>query len=220
MSTIIPNYSFYLRWSPEDDSWIATCPEMSWAIGHGDTRWAAVKALEEIVALGLKDMAEHNEVPPEPCFFEQRSGQIRLRMPRRLHALLSEEAEREGVSLNAHLNAIIAERGMGGRSSAFEETLKSLIERIEEQASDLEAVRRLVIAGTSATQDAGSSAIPEYSLLASIKDPVRFLSSDEPRAVRMFPGHPCADEQSNRQENIVQLWELDVREGQLSGTGG
>lgn len=45
----------------------------------------------------------------------ERSGQFRVRLPVELHALLAAEAERQGVSLNMLIVALLA-GGMGWRS--------------------------------------------------------------------------------------------------------
>lgn len=63
---------------------------------------------------------------PEPRNEEDFSGKILLRLPRSLHRTLSNQAKREGVSLNQYMLGLLS-----GKSSVAEVGNK-LIERIEE----------------------------------------------------------------------------------------
>ena len=55
--------------------------------------------------------AEADGVPiPKPKSFHQYSGQFRMRLPKSLHAKLSETAEIEGVSLNTLAISYLSER--------------------------------------------------------------------------------------------------------------
>lgn len=106
------HYSYSVRWSDEDQAFIALCPEFPGLSAFGES---AAQALEQIqVAVGLAVETHHAEgwPLPEVQVVSQYSGQFRLRMPRSLHAELAARAEAEGVSLNALAVAFIA-RGLG-----------------------------------------------------------------------------------------------------------
>jgi hypothetical protein len=45
---------------------------------------------------------------PEPSYPEEYSGKFNLRIPRSLHRQLAESAERDGVSLNQYVAALLA----------------------------------------------------------------------------------------------------------------
>lgn len=61
-------------------------------------------------AAGRPGRASRDPIPePAPPFEEQPSGKFTVRVPRSLHRKLSEEARREGVSLNQFVTVALAE---------------------------------------------------------------------------------------------------------------
>ncbi|MFP4082091.1 MAG: toxin-antitoxin system HicB family antitoxin [Candidatus Aminicenantes bacterium] len=56
------------------------------------------------------------------------SGQLRLRMPKGLHAALSEEAEDESISLNTYIVTLLSERHIGKKLLNKMEALQSFFE--------------------------------------------------------------------------------------------
>lgn len=111
------HYSYTVRWSDEDEAFVALCPEFPGLSAFGDS---APEALEQIqVAVDLAVETHHAEGWPLPQVqaVSQYSGQFRLRVPRSLHAELAARAEAEGVSLNALVVSYIA-RGLGSASAA------------------------------------------------------------------------------------------------------
>jgi len=106
----VPTYSARIHWSPEDDSFVAVCPELEEVSAFGDTPEEAAAQLREAVSLVLEDYCQEGAVPPPPAHVASFSGQFRLRLPTSLHARLAAEAEREGVSLNTWVVARLSER--------------------------------------------------------------------------------------------------------------
>ena len=103
------HYSFNVTWSERDTAYVATCPEFPGLSAFGDT---ATEALEEAgVALSLFiEEYESDGVPlPQPRRVPSHSGQIRLRMPKHLHAQLAHYATQEGVSLNTLIVSYLSE---------------------------------------------------------------------------------------------------------------
>lgn len=106
-------YSAIIEWSPEDEEFVAFCPEVPGASGSGETAEAAIAELHESIDVLLGTYAEKRIPIPEPRLREEFSGQVRLRLPRELHRELVITAERQGVSLNTLFVSYLA-RCLGG----------------------------------------------------------------------------------------------------------
>lgn len=92
-------YSMRVFWSEGDGGIVALCPELD-VSAFGDTYEEAVSELQVAIRLALEVYAADGEKPPAPAKAVSHSGQLRVRLPRSLHALLATQAEEEGVSLN------------------------------------------------------------------------------------------------------------------------
>jgi predicted RNase H-like HicB family nuclease len=110
-------YSMRVAWSPEDEVFVASCPELCDLSAHGVTPGEATVELSEAIGLALEAYEEEEWPLPEPRILRTRSGQFRVRLPQSLHAWLAGEAEAEGVSLNTFVIAILSEaRGLSKRA--------------------------------------------------------------------------------------------------------
>lgn len=105
-----PRYSVTIRWSDEDESYIATAPELPGLSAFGDTEEEALRELETAQELFLEVMKERGDPIPEPHALPAASGQLRLRMPKSLHADLAEAAAEDGVSLNSYILTLLSAR--------------------------------------------------------------------------------------------------------------
>lgn len=103
-------HSLKIVWSEEDNGYIATVPELEGLSAFGNTYEEAARELSVAKELYLEIMREDGEEIPEPEILKPYSGQIRLRMPKRLHESLSEKAKEEGVSLNMLIVHLLSER--------------------------------------------------------------------------------------------------------------
>ncbi len=103
-------YPVELRWSDEDKAWIAEVYDLPGCKADGKTQAAAIKAATEAVELWLEVAREEGREIPRPSTEESASGQLLLRLPKSLHGRLRRAAEREGVSLNQYLVALLAGR--------------------------------------------------------------------------------------------------------------
>lgn len=103
-------YSMNTIWSNEDNGFIATVKEFPGLSAFGETRAEAIREAELALKGFLKVYAEEGGELPRPETSKQFSGQLRVRLPRSLHASLSEEADREDVSLNSHIIHLLSER--------------------------------------------------------------------------------------------------------------
>lgn len=61
-----PRYSVTIRWSDEDEAYIATVPELPGLSAFGDTEEEALKELEIAQELFLDVMRERGDPIPEP----------------------------------------------------------------------------------------------------------------------------------------------------------
>lgn len=93
-------YSFKVRYSQDDDGYIAECPEFPGLSAFGDTPGAAIEEAEIALALFIETYKEEGRKLPNPKQLREYSGQMRIRLPKSLHARLANTAEDEGVSIN------------------------------------------------------------------------------------------------------------------------
>ena len=106
-------YSMRVAWSPGDEVFVASCPELGELSAHGRTPTKAAAELSEAIELALEAYEEEEWPLPEPRTVRTHSGQFRVRLPKSLHAWLAGEAEAEGVSLNTFVVTKLAEaRGL------------------------------------------------------------------------------------------------------------
>lgn len=87
-------------------------------------------AAEEIRTLWIETEYEEGEDIPLPSYREQYSGKFNLRLPRSLHRILAEEAEREGVSLNQYVGQLLARRDAQARIENRLALLEGQLEQI------------------------------------------------------------------------------------------
>ncbi len=101
-------YAVLLRPLSEEDGggWFAVVPDLPGCMSDGDTGQQALENVLDAVESWKEEAREIGKPVPEPG---TSLGQWRQRVPRTLHITLKEMAEREGVSLNQLVTAILAE---------------------------------------------------------------------------------------------------------------
>jgi len=123
-------YSINLIWSDEDESYVATIPEFPGLSAFGDTPEEAVEEAK-IAANGfIKVYEEDGRTPPEPGVLKSFSGQLRVRIPKSLHASLALEANKECISLNTYIVNLLSEK------HAFEK-VRNELESIKPRVSEV-----------------------------------------------------------------------------------
>jgi predicted RNase H-like HicB family nuclease len=128
-----PQYGFDVRWSTEDDGFIATCPSFPGLSAFGTTREEALQEAEEVVELYIEEYEEDGVPLPAAAEVQSYSGQLRLRLPRSLHGALALRASEEGVSLNSLLVTLISAGAASSvASQRHDERLDHLAQRVEE----------------------------------------------------------------------------------------
>ena len=104
-------YAVRVYREPDGSGFTAEIPDLPGCITCADTLdevWALIDdAKRGWLELAL---ADGDPIPePAPPLEEQPSGKFTVRVPRSLHRKLSEEARREGVSLNQFVTVALAE---------------------------------------------------------------------------------------------------------------
>ena len=108
-------YPVYVRWSDDDESWIAEVPDLPGCMADGKTREAAIREAGRVAEMWLETARRHRRKIPEPSGAEP-SGKFVARVPRWLHRRLQRMAERESVSLNQLVISLLASREAEERS--------------------------------------------------------------------------------------------------------
>jgi len=94
----------------QDGGWyFARIPDLPGCMSEGKTPDDAVKNVEKARALWLEDAIESGVEIPLPSEQRKYSGKFVVRLPESLHGRLAQGAEREGVSLNQYVLALLAE---------------------------------------------------------------------------------------------------------------
>jgi predicted RNase H-like HicB family nuclease len=95
-------------YAAEEGGYVAEIEELPGCITQGETRDEACEAIEEARRAWLEACYEDGMEIPAPRTEQQYSGRMLLRMPRSLHRRLSEQARREGVSVNQYVVTLLA----------------------------------------------------------------------------------------------------------------
>jgi predicted RNase H-like HicB family nuclease len=112
----VKTYSYHLGWSNEDQGYIATSAEFPGLSAFGESPERALSELRQAIVGAVETLEEDGIETPVHHVRQVFSGQFRLRLPRSLHASLSERAESEGVSLNTLVLSYVSV-GIGARSA-------------------------------------------------------------------------------------------------------
>ncbi len=123
----LSRYRIELFWSREDERFVATAPQFGHRVrAFGSTPGEALRGLEAVLqTVEARYRQEGRRLPKGPGY----SGQLRVRLPRSLHAALASAARREGVSLNTLIVSYLSERA--GDDSVFAQ----LREQFDDSAS-------------------------------------------------------------------------------------
>lgn len=103
-------YTIELVKDPDEPDWFVRVKELSGCMSQGATPDEAISMIREAQELWLEGMLEMGRPIPEPAEpFPDYSGKFVVRVPQSLHRKLAEQAEQDGVSLNAFVTAALAE---------------------------------------------------------------------------------------------------------------
>ncbi|WBF68234.1 type II toxin-antitoxin system HicB family antitoxin [Desulfovibrio subterraneus] len=102
------HYTYRVLWSEEDQEFVGLCaefPSLSWL---DEDQAQALAGIVQLVDDTVQDMQAAGEVVPEPLSHKKFSGKISLRTTPATHRALALAAAEHNVSLNRHINALIA----------------------------------------------------------------------------------------------------------------
>jgi len=123
-------YAISIKWSDEDNGFIATIPGIHALSAFGTTQEGALSELNIAAEAYFESLKKAGKRLPSEEKIIPFSGQIRLRMPRSLHAALSSGAENEGVSLNTYIVTLLSgrrvERELFNRITDIEKMLEAI----------------------------------------------------------------------------------------------
>ena len=121
-------HAISIKWSDEDNGFIAAIPGIHGLSVFGKTREKALSELNVASEAYFKSLKKAGRQLPDEEKIIPYSGQIRLRMPKSLHADLSDWAKDEGVSLNTYIVTLLSERHMGRNLVKKVDALKRKLE--------------------------------------------------------------------------------------------
>ncbi|MGA9625640.1 MAG: type II toxin-antitoxin system HicB family antitoxin [Bryobacteraceae bacterium] len=115
----LDRYRFTVRpmTAEEGRGYLIECPDVPLCMSDGATVEEAIANGRDALKCCLLTMKEFGDPIPKPGSSGVASGQFRLRLPKTVHARLTNRARQEGVSLNTLVTAMIAE-GLGKRKSS------------------------------------------------------------------------------------------------------
>jgi len=65
----MPKYSISIKYSEEDNCYVAAVPELLGCMAHGDTYNEAMEEIQVAMKLWLEVAVEHGDVIPEPMTY-------------------------------------------------------------------------------------------------------------------------------------------------------
>lgn len=126
------NYSFKVRYSKEDEGYIAECPEFPGLSAFGETASEAIEEAEVALELFIETYIDELKELPVPNHKQDYSGQIRIRLPKTLHGRLASMADDEGVSLNTLMLQYLSEGVTSKRERISFEKVLDVIQKTTE----------------------------------------------------------------------------------------
>ena len=145
---IVDTYSIRIVWSDEDEGYIATSPEFEDLSAFGTSAEEAITELEAVIRIAIDTYTDSGWALPEPLRIRHHSGQLRVRLPKSLHARLADEAERDGVSLNTLIVTYLSLRmGEAGASLRIRNELRSIVTVLGEAVELIQLASATALAG-------------------------------------------------------------------------
>jgi predicted RNase H-like HicB family nuclease len=118
-------YPVSIKWSDEDEGYIATVPGIQGLSAFGESPDEALSELKVAAEGYFQSLKKAGKPMPILEKVSSFSGQLRLRMPKSLHSELAHAAKNEGVSLNTYIITLLSKK-------AVEEELSCTILRLED----------------------------------------------------------------------------------------
>jgi predicted RNase H-like HicB family nuclease len=107
-----------------DGGYVIEFPDLPGCLTQVETIDEIPEMAEEARRLWIEATYEDGQEIPLPSYPEEYSGRFVVRLPKSLHRLLAESAEREGVSLNQYVATLLAR---GDSLARIEQRLDALL---------------------------------------------------------------------------------------------
>jgi predicted RNase H-like HicB family nuclease len=130
-------YPISIKWSDEDGGYIATIPGIQGLSAFGESPTGALTELNIAAKAYFRSLEKAGRQVPRAEKIKPYSGQLRLRMPKSLHADLAQAAENEGVSLNTHIVTLLTKRQSERDLSEIVKCLERMLSRTGSRALPL-----------------------------------------------------------------------------------
>lgn len=112
-------YMVNVRWSEEDNAYVAEVPELPGCATHGNTYETAIKNTKDAIASWIDGAKETGFIVPEPVATHQFSGKFVTRVNPELHRLLVLKAKATGKTLNRLIQELLEQGVTLGRKRAM-----------------------------------------------------------------------------------------------------
>jgi len=106
-----PRYRLDIQWSPEDECYVVSAPELPGCMTHGRTVEQAVRRAREAIAGYIESLKARGLSAPAPLAEQRFSGRIPLRLDPILHRNLAVKARLRGISLNRYIGSKLRRQG-------------------------------------------------------------------------------------------------------------
>ncbi len=100
-------YLVNVRWSVEDDAYIAEVPELPGCATHGATYEIAIRHAQDAIASWISGAKQSGYPIPEPVAERKFSGNFVTRVPPALHRALVIKAKESGKTLNKFIQELL-----------------------------------------------------------------------------------------------------------------
>lgn len=103
INNTVDKYTYRIKWSEEDQVFIARSLEFPGLAAHGNTTEDALKEIRIVVRESINWLKEENKSVPQPLGVKKFKGNLTLRFPPELHRELAIKSAEQGVSVNQYI---------------------------------------------------------------------------------------------------------------------
>lgn len=124
-----------------EEYWVAEVPDLPGCMADGSTPDEAISSLEDAKQAWIESHIEDGYEVPEPSESRGYSGRLLLRLPKSLHRRLTQEAQRENVSLNQLIVSMLSGNNFPQR------TLEHLVGQLDALSKSVDDIWRILNSG-------------------------------------------------------------------------
>ena len=105
------NLKYPISFYPESEGYTVMIKDLPGCMSQGETFSEAMENIQEARELWIETAYECEDEIPLPTTEIEYNGSLSLQLPKSLHLSLAEKAEREGVSLEEYILALLSKAG-------------------------------------------------------------------------------------------------------------